>query len=66
MTALGRNDPCWCKSGKKYKNCHLNMQSLPSVKPHVVTQALSSLNRTKTCSVPDSLRHECSSKIIKA
>jgi preprotein translocase subunit SecA len=20
---LGRNDPCWCKSGKKYKNCHI-------------------------------------------
>jgi len=20
---LGRNEPCWCKSGKKYKNCHL-------------------------------------------
>jgi len=20
---LGRNDPCWCGSGKKYKNCHL-------------------------------------------
>ena len=20
----GRNDPCWCGSGKKYKNCHLN------------------------------------------
>jgi hypothetical protein len=20
---LGRNDLCWCKSGKKYKNCHL-------------------------------------------
>jgi len=19
---LGRNDLCWCKSGKKYKNCH--------------------------------------------
>jgi len=19
----GRNDPCWCGSGKKYKNCHL-------------------------------------------
>ncbi|MEW5768288.1 MAG: SEC-C metal-binding domain-containing protein [bacterium] len=18
-----RNDPCWCGSGKKYKNCHL-------------------------------------------
>ena len=19
---IGRNDPCWCGSGKKYKNCH--------------------------------------------
>jgi preprotein translocase subunit SecA len=21
--SLGRNDPCWCGSGKKYKHCHL-------------------------------------------
>jgi hypothetical protein len=21
---IGRNDPCWCGSGKKYKNCHLH------------------------------------------
>jgi hypothetical protein len=21
---LGRNEPCWCGSGKKYKKCHLN------------------------------------------
>jgi uncharacterized protein YchJ len=20
---IGRNEQCWCKSGKKYKNCHL-------------------------------------------
>lgn len=20
---VGRNDPCWCGSGKKYKRCHL-------------------------------------------
>ena len=20
--ALGRNDPCWCGSGKKFKKCH--------------------------------------------
>jgi hypothetical protein len=19
---LGRNDPCWCGSGRKYKKCH--------------------------------------------
>ncbi len=23
---LGRNDPCWCGSGKKYKNCHLKQE----------------------------------------
>ena len=22
MPELGRNDPCWCGSGKKYKKCH--------------------------------------------
>jgi len=21
--SVGRNDPCWCGSGKKYKNCHM-------------------------------------------
>ncbi|MDA8078110.1 MAG: SEC-C metal-binding domain-containing protein [Nitrospiraceae bacterium] len=21
---LGRNDACWCGSGKKYKKCHLH------------------------------------------
>jgi hypothetical protein len=23
QSALGRNEPCWCGSGKKYKKCHL-------------------------------------------
>ena len=23
MPKIGRNDPCWCGSGKKYKQCHL-------------------------------------------
>lgn len=23
MLKTGRNDACWCGSGKKYKNCHL-------------------------------------------
>ncbi len=24
---IGRNDPCFCGSGKKYKNCHLKIES---------------------------------------
>ncbi|MEW4413872.1 methionyl aminopeptidase [Clostridium sp. AN503] len=27
MKLLGRNDPCWCGSGKKYKNCHFEFDS---------------------------------------
>jgi preprotein translocase subunit SecA len=27
---LGRNDPCWCGSGKKYKNCHMRDDQLKS------------------------------------
>ncbi len=23
ITKLGRNEACWCGSGKKYKKCHL-------------------------------------------
>ncbi|HWB00118.1 MAG TPA: SEC-C metal-binding domain-containing protein [Pirellulales bacterium] len=26
---VGRNDPCPCGSGKKYKNCHMRKQTLP-------------------------------------
>ncbi|HEY5149349.1 MAG TPA: SEC-C domain-containing protein, partial [Mycobacterium sp.] len=26
---LGRNQPCWCGSGRKYKVCHLNREQLP-------------------------------------
>lgn len=24
-TKIGRNDPCWCGSGKKYKKCHMQI-----------------------------------------
>ncbi len=28
--SIGRNDPCWCGSGKKYKNCHMRQDQLVS------------------------------------
>ena len=28
-TDVGRNDPCWCGSGRKYKKCHLGREGLP-------------------------------------
>ena len=27
---VGRNDPCPCGSGKKYKNCHLPLERKPT------------------------------------
>ena len=24
---IGRNDPCHCGSGKKYKNCHMRLEA---------------------------------------
>ena len=32
MSKIGRNDPCPCGSGKKYKKCHIN-QEIPMKKP---------------------------------
>ena len=28
-----RNDPCWCKSGKKYKKCHLHSDEIGETAP---------------------------------
>ena len=25
LPKIGRNDPCWCGSGKKYKQCHMRL-----------------------------------------
>jgi len=30
--SLGRNDPCWCGSGKKYKKCHYNRENQEPLK----------------------------------
>lgn len=28
MEKIGRNDPCWCGSGKKYKKCHCDIDEI--------------------------------------
>jgi preprotein translocase subunit SecA len=39
---IGRNDPCWCGSGKKYKHCHLGQDqagTLQTASPVAATAA---------------------------
>jgi hypothetical protein len=40
MTKVGRNDPCPCGSGKKYKACHMK-ESMPGVKKKFKASVLS-------------------------
>ena len=37
-TEIGRNDPCWCGSGKKYKKCHLKSDEVKRVEARYSAQ----------------------------
>ena len=35
----GRNEPCWCGSGKKYKQCHIRTDTAERVEAQFVAMA---------------------------
>ncbi len=55
--AVGRNDPCWCGSGKKYKHCHMRTDQVgggtppgagsPQAQPAGATPAAQSASAAK-------------------
>lgn len=63
---LGRNEPCWCGSKKKYKYCHLGRDKQAPVDKGTIMKEMNNFNSKKICSVPESMKFECSKKIIKA
>ncbi|HSH98415.1 MAG TPA: SEC-C metal-binding domain-containing protein [Methyloradius sp.] len=63
---LGRNDPCWCGSGAKYKKCHLDRESEPPHDPWKVAAEVAKEFSSEMCLVPEEMKHNCSGKIIKA
>ncbi len=42
-TRLGRNDPCWCGSGKKYKDCHFPIEQMQRAETMKLRQAQDTL-----------------------
>ena len=60
-----RNKPCFCKSGKKYKHCHMNKESEKIAKPYHLAQAFKN-GKHSECNAPESMKKECVSKIINA
>lgn len=61
-----RNQPCWCNSGKKYKNCHLGRESQSPPLPWETSKQIKRAFTVEKCSAPTSLGGDCDSKIVKA
>lgn len=61
---IGRNDPCWCKSGIKFKKCHLGRAEMPKVPISEALNFLSASYDAKYCLHPN--KSECSGNIIRA
>src|ERR1700682_1261939 len=64
MKGIGRNDPCWCGSGKKYKKCHLERANQP--RPTFAELAEDERRTRQAVCLPPSAPGECEGKIIKA
>lgn len=61
---LGRNDPCWCGSEKKYKKCHLDREKQPPLeRQHFELQTK---KYTRMCCAKTLNDGLCDNKIIRA
>ncbi len=63
---IGRNEKCWCDSGKKFKRCHLGRENeSPVNKGEAISHSQKNASR-KCCYISADLKHECSQNIINA
>ncbi|HRA64925.1 MAG TPA: SEC-C domain-containing protein [Caldilinea sp.] len=63
---IGRNDPCWCGSGLKHKNCHLGRERQTPPTQDEVNTAFKKTWSKKYCLHPLASKTACTSSIIKA
>lgn len=62
----GRNNPCWCGSGQKFKHCHLNRSEEEPETRAEALQGLFSSFKHKECSCPADWKHQCTGDIVRA
>jgi SEC-C motif len=63
---IGRNDPCWCGSGKKYKKCHLTRSTESPIPFHQHAAGFHDLLRgDKRCMYPPN-PDPCKDPVIRA
>lgn len=63
---LGRNEKCWCGSGKKFKNCHLDRENQTQISPWEMAKELRRAYSAKLCLAPKKFQESCSNKIARA
>jgi hypothetical protein len=61
---MGRNERCWCQSGKKFKHCHSIRETLEPVNAFEQEQRMFAELQDAYCSLPSA--DTCSSSIVKA
>lgn len=62
---LGRNDPCWCGSGLKYKRCHLLREGQKVLPSEAILRPFKERLRARTCWHPEADARLCD-KIVNA
>ncbi len=66
MKKVGRNDPCWCGSGLKYKKCHLGRENMPRINPFDYEQKIKKHFGRKYCLHPEASIGSCKGNIVNA
>lgn len=66
MSAIGRNSPCWCGSGKKYKKCHLHRNEQREVNVWDAIKNYKSQFGKRYCLCPKEHSTVCQGNIINA
>lgn len=63
---IDRKAPCWCGSGKKFKNCHLDRERRPPFNLFEFSDAVRKELGRRYCSYADEAGAACGGKIIDA
>ena len=63
---LGRNDPCWCGSGLKYKKCHMDREKQDPLDYWDAVKRLRTVFSAKDCLAPPAMKSECADEIVRA
>jgi hypothetical protein len=53
VAKIGRNEPCWCGSGKKFKKCHLERQRQAALSPDERFRLYRKAHGARGCLHPD-------------